>query len=138
MQASPEAAESAFQFLILRGFTLEERWITGGQSFKDGWRLSYSSPDVRVIVQYLDAQFEVHFERAGITASYLAIDRDLFGRRSGFHGDMFPPQKLESAVTRIADDIRNNYDQILSGDEGEWSRIARIQTEKLRSSHLPE
>jgi len=85
-----------------------------------------------------DAQFEIHFERAGIIASYLAIDRDLFGRRSGFHGDMFPPQKLEGAVTRIADDIREHYDQILSGDEAEWARLARLQTEKSRSARLPD
>ncbi len=65
MQANPDLAEGAFEFLITRGFTLEERWVTGGESFKDGWRLSYSSPAVRVIVQYLDAQFEIHFERAG-------------------------------------------------------------------------
>ena len=131
-------AESAFEFLINRGFTLEERWVTGGESFKDGWRLSYSSPAIRLTVQYLDAQFEIHFERAGVSASYLAIDRDLFGRRSGFHGDMFPPQKLEGTVTRIAEDISKHYDRILSGDESEWTRIAGLQTEKSRTSRLPD
>jgi hypothetical protein len=80
----------------------------------------------------------VHFERAGITASYLAIDRDLYGRRSGFHGDTFPPQKLEGAVTRIADDIRKHYDQFLSENEAEWARLARLQTEKQGSARLPD
>ena len=51
---------------------------------------------------------------------------------------MFPPQKLEGAVTRIADDIREHYDQILSGDEAEWARLARLQTEKSRSARLPD
>ena len=138
MQESTQVAESAFEFLINRGFTLEERWVTGGESFKDGWRLSYSSPAIRLTVQYLDAQFEIHFERAGVSASYLAIDCDLFGRRSGFHGDMFPPQKLEGAITRIAEDISKHYDRILSGDESEWTRIARLQTEKSRTSRLPD
>jgi hypothetical protein len=134
MQARPDGAERLFQFLTTRGFTLEERWVTGGETFKDGWRLSYASPAVQVIVQYLDAQFEVHFRRAGVTASYLAIDRDLSGRRSGFHGDMFPPEKLEAAMTVIADDIRKHYDQILSGDEAEWARLSRLQPKDSRAS----
>jgi hypothetical protein len=138
IQVSPQVAEKAFGFLGQLGFTLLERWVTGGESFRDGWRLSYSSPGVRVIVQYLDAQFEVHFTRAGITASYLAIDRDLFDRRSGFHGDMFPPQKLEATMERIADDFREHYDSILSGDEAEWTRIARLQMKEPRTPRLPD
>jgi len=138
IQSSPQTAESAFSFLIERGFALEERWITGGESFKDGWRLSYHSPAVRVVVQYLDMQFEVHFQKAARTVSYLVIDRELFDRRSGFHGDMFPPEKLEGAITRIADDILKHYDHILSGDEHEWDRIARFGTGKGRSARLPD
>ena len=137
IQSDPHSAERAFEFLLQRGFTIRERWVTGGESFKDGWRLSYPGPKVGVTVQYLDAQFEVHFERAGVAASYLAIDRDVFGRRSGFHGDMFPPQKLEAAIMRIADDIRQHYDQILSGDEAEWARIEYL-CNKPRSSGLPD
>ena len=138
IQASPQVAEKAFGFLVQLGFTLVKRWVSGGESFRDGWRLSYSSPVVCVTVQYLDAQFEVHFTRAGTTASYLAIDRELFGRRSGFHGDMFPPEKLEAAIERIADDIREHYDNILSGDDGDWTRIARLQTQKSQPSRLPD
>ena len=126
-QASPQTAESLFGFLVQLGFKLEERWITGGESFRDGWRLSYSSLQVRVVIQYLDSQFEVHFLRAGISASYLDIDRDLFCRRSGFHGNMFPPRKLEAAMAQIADDIRKHYRSILSGDDGEWTRIERLE-----------
>jgi len=134
MQASPEVAETAFTFLGQLGFTLEERWVTGGESFRDGWRLSYSSPHVQVFVQYLDSQFEVRFRRGSITATYLAIDEGLFARRSGFHGNMFPPQKLEQAVGRIAKDIRELYTPILTGDAGEWIRIARLEKAESRQS----
>ena len=126
IQASPALAETAFEFLLQHGFALRERWVTGGESFKDGWLLSYSSPKVCVTVQYLDAQFEVHFERAGLTAGYLAIDHGLFDGRSGFHGDMFPPEKLEGAMTRIADDIRLHYSQVLNGDDEFWERLADL------------
>jgi hypothetical protein len=94
VQASPAVAEQAFTFLLARGFTLHERWVTGGESFRDGWRLTYASLSIQVIVQYMDAQFEVHFVHSDLDVSYLELDRALFGRRSGFHGDMFPPEKL--------------------------------------------
>jgi hypothetical protein len=137
MQASPELAESAFAFLAQLGFTLEERWVTGGKSFKDGWRLSFSSPQIQVVVQYMDMQFEVHFVRKGLTVSYLEIDRDLFDRRSGFHGDMFPPEKLEGAIRRIAGDIGEHYGRILTGDEVEWDRLARLKTQMRAAPGLP-
>lgn len=136
-QAGPGVAESAFSFLTTLGFTLQERWLTGGESFRDGWRLTFSGHRVRVVVQYLDAQLEVHFVRDGVDVSYLELDRDLFGRRSGLHGDMFPPGKLEPAVRKIAEDIRENYTGTLSGDEGEWRRIARLKAEPPRPHRLP-
>jgi hypothetical protein len=100
LQASPTMAKTAFAFLGPLGFTLQERWVTGGESFRDGWRLTFSGPTIQVIVQYMDAQFEVTFARPGIAVSYLEMDRDLFDRRSGFQGDMFPPRKLEAAINR--------------------------------------
>ena len=130
-------AESAFAFLAQLGFSVEERWVTGGDSFRDGWRLSYLSPLVQVVVQYLDSQFEVHFKRGATSASYLAIDHGLFARRSGFHGNMFPPQKLENAIGRIAKDIREHYGPILIGDEGEWIRIARLEKAGSAAAQLP-
>lgn len=78
-------------------------------------------------MQYLDVQFDVRFTRGGTTASFFLIDRALFDRRSGFHGDMFPPEKLENAIRRIAKDISEHYSLILAGDEDEWMRIARAQ-----------
>lgn len=136
-QASPAIAEVAFGFLTALGFTLQERWLTGGASYRDGWRLTYSGHRVGVVVQYMDAQLEVHFVRDGVDVSYLELDRDLFGRRSGLHGDMFPPAKLEAAVKRIAEDIRENYSGTLSGDEGEWQRIARLKAEPPGPHRLP-
>jgi hypothetical protein len=91
LQANPALAEKEFDFLAGLGFALQERWVTGGESFRDGWRLTFLGPTIKVVVQYLDAQFEVHFVRGDLDISYLEIDRDLFARRSGFHGDMFPP-----------------------------------------------
>lgn len=111
--------------------------MSGGQSFKDGWQLIFLGPKIQLVVQYMDSQFEVHFVRDGLDVSYLQLDRDLFGRRSGFHGDMFPPEKLGAAVNRIAEDIREHYAGTLSGDEGEWERIARLKSEPPRPRHLP-
>ena len=78
-------------------------------------------------MQYLDVQFEVRFTRGGTTASYFLIDRGLFDCRSGFHGDMFPPERLENAIRRIAKDISEPYSLIFAGDEDEWMRVARAQ-----------
>jgi hypothetical protein len=111
--------------------------VTGGESFKDGWSLTFAGPTVQLIVQYLDVQFEVHFVRDGIDVSYLEMDRDLFDRRSGFHGDMFPPEKLEGAITQIAKDIRENYAGTLSGDEDEWKRIAQLKSAPPKPPYLP-
>src|SRR5687767_4580380 len=104
-QASPAVAEAAFQFLTDEGFTLRERWVSGGTSYRDGWRLTFAGSRTGVVVEYLDMQFEVRFVRDDVEISYLELDRDLHDRRSGFHGDMFPPEKLQSAIERIAQDI---------------------------------
>jgi hypothetical protein len=85
----------------------------------------------------MDAQFEVRFVSCGLAISYLEMDRGFFGRRSGFHGNMFPPQKLEVAVKRIAEDIRENYERTLSGDEGEWNKIACLKAELPKPPRLP-
>jgi hypothetical protein len=137
MQASPDVAATAFAFLASMDFTLEERWVTGGDSFRDGWRLSYVSPKTRLVVQYMDMQFEVQFVRGELTATYLELDRDLFGRRSGFHGDMFPPDKLERAVQTIAEDVRQNYEAILLGEDGAWLRVARLKASPSQPPRLP-
>ena len=137
-QASPAHAEIAFGFLADLGFALVERWVTGVNSFRDGWRLTYEGPGTRVVVQYMDAQFDVYIRRGELDASYLFIDRELFGRRSGFGGDMFPPQKLGPVIDRIADDIRRNYGPILAGHDDVWQAIQRqLQAPKVKGRRLP-
>jgi hypothetical protein len=136
LQASPEFAEDAFAFLGPLGFTLRERQVTGGNSFKDGWLLSFAGPKVNVTVRYMDAQLEVHFEHSGLTVSYLEIDRDLFDRRSGFHGDMFPPQKLDGVIPRIAADIDAHYRAILAGDDDEWNQLIRLKAKPREAPRL--
>ena len=53
-------------------------------------------------IEYLDQQFNVVFNYRGTSVSYLMIDRELHGRHSGFYGDMFPPEKLATAIERVA------------------------------------
>ena len=137
-QASPAHAEAAFGFLTGLGFARTERFVTGGQGFRDGWRLTYESAELQVAVQYMDAQFEVHFRRDGLDASYLFIDRELFGRRSGFGGDMFPPRKLGPAIDRIAADIRSNYGDVLAASPEVWRRIRRqLEAPATKGPRLP-
>ena len=137
IQATPAYAENAFGFLSELGFHLQERWISGGQSFRDGWRLTYASHAVQVVVEYLDMELEVSFIRSDVSLEYWSIDRDLFGRRSGFHGKMFPPRKLATALDRVSADVRGNYAQLLSGDETTWSRTVKSLDMVKPKSRLP-
>jgi hypothetical protein len=82
-------------------------------------------------------QFEVVFERGGIRADYLFLDRELFGHRSGLHGDMFPPEKLTSAVSAVARDIRENYSAVLDGEPSLWERIRRRVQAPREKRRLP-
>ena len=135
-QADPSHAETAFAFLLDQGFRLDERLVTEGQSYRDGWRLGYAGGEVRVVVQYLDMQFEVFFERAGVRTDYLFVDRERFHQRSGLHGNMFTPQNLGPIVDRVAADIRDHYGPLLQGDESEWARIERL-TRAPKEKRLP-
>ena len=137
-QVSPAHAEQAFDFLLRRGFTLRDRFVSEGKSFKDGWRLSFESPAVLVTVEYFDWQLEVHFERAGARIDYLFIDRERFHRRSGFHGNMFPPQELAPVIDQIAMDIRDRYAAILDGDEKEWTALSKLAAAPKTKRRLPE
>jgi hypothetical protein len=77
-------------------------------------------------VQYLEMQFEVLFCRGDSQASYLFLDKHLFGAKSGYHGDMFPPEKLGAVIAAVASDIRREYGSILSGNEARWADIQRL------------
>jgi hypothetical protein len=126
LQARPDYAEKQFDFLAPLGFKQIDRWISGGESFKDGWKLIYQSNAVLVSVEYLDMQFDVCFVRNGVSASYFALDRNLFGRRSGFYGNMFPTEKLANAIDRVAADVRDHYETILTGSLDSWAAISNI------------
>jgi hypothetical protein len=126
-QAGPGRAAAAFTFLVERGFHLAEPFVSGGKSSKDGWRLVYTSPGLTVTVQYFDMEFEVLFDRAGLAVDYLFIDRELFGQKSGFHGNMFAPQKLADVIDRVAADIKEHFGPVLEGDLAEWDRIKRLR-----------
>ena len=52
LQTNPAFAEKEFDFLARLGFALQERWVTGGESFCDGWRLTFLGPKIKVVVQY--------------------------------------------------------------------------------------
>jgi len=137
IQVSPEFAEQAFGFLSGLGFRLDDRWVTGGSSFKDGWRLIYRSHNLEVRVQYLDMQFEVLFLMANRKYSYLHIDRHFFGGVSGYHGNMFPPEKLETVIPKVARDIQQNYVAILSGQETKWAKMQRLLDAPTEKKRLP-
>lgn len=138
-QASPKHAKSAFRFLAAAGFNLVEERSTGGDSFRDGWLLTYESREMRVVVQYLDSQLEVCFRPRDrlFSATYLAIDREFFDRRSGFGGDMFPPEKLAAVIDRIAADIERNYQPVIAADPTVWREIQlRVEAAARRGSRL--
>ena len=136
IHASPAYAEEAFRFLTELGFRLEDRWVTGGHSVRDGWRISYTASSVSLTVTYLDSQLELFFTRSGVSAEYLFIDRELFARRSGLYGNMFPPQKLAGAIDRVATDVRENYGAILRGEATTWNRIKHC-LQAPREKRLP-
>ena len=136
-QASSSRAEAAFAFLGDFGFCLSDRWVTGGSSFRDGWRLIYSAPTLTVTVQYLDQEFQVLFARAGVEADYFFIDRELFDRRSDLYGNMFPPQKVGQAIDRVAGNIREHFSSILLGEDSDWARIGRLLNAPKSKSRLP-
>lgn len=124
LQASTQHAEEAFAFLAAYGYVAIERFITGGVSFKDGWQLTYASDNEEVVIAYLDQELEIWLRRAGRQVSYFAVDRELFGRRSGFHGQMFPPGKVAGALDRIAADMNEHYGGLLQGRSNEWEAVA--------------
>jgi hypothetical protein len=106
--ARTRLADGGAEFTFLRDLGLQrvEAWETGIGSSRDGWRIRYAGRQVDVTIDYLDWQFDVVFERNGLGADYLFLDRELFGHRSGLHGNMLPPEKLPKVVAAVARDIR--------------------------------
>jgi len=130
-------AERSFGFLRDRGFELRSRSPAATDSVRDGWSLEYHSPSVDVRVEYLEMQFNVLFTYAGTTASYLMIDRELHGSRSGLYGDMFPSDQLAPTLERVATDIADHYAPVLTGDAALWTRIRRLIEAPVVKKRLP-
>ena len=108
-----------------------------GHDFRDGWRIDCSSPLVEVHIEYLDQQFNVVFNYRGTSVSYLMIDRELHGRHSGFYGDMFPPEKLATAIERVAADVSAHYSDVLAGEPVLWAKLKRLSAAPVTKGKLP-
>ena len=87
--------------------------------------------------QYLDWQFNVIFTHETTTASFLMIDRELHARRSGFFGDVFPPDKLARAIDRVAADIRDDYSNVFTGEAATWAKLKRLRETPATREKLP-
>ena len=120
------AAKDQFAFLESIGLHLAKEQWPFGDSFKDGFQLSYSGFPVSVTVEYYDMELVIWFEMARDRVSYLLVDHEMMGNRSGFAGCMFSRDRLSDAVRRMAEDIRLNYGPLLSGEAGTWKRLMAL------------
>ena len=80
---------------------------------------------IHLTVEYLDVEFDVRLARGGQPVSYFALDRVLFGGRSGFHGQMFPLEKLGAVIDRVALDMENHYEPLLRSDSDAWNEAEK-------------
>ena len=131
------AAQRAFAFLEQRGFILQPANDLSRFESDLGWHLEYRSPTVTVRILFDMHQFEVGFSAYSTRSSYQFIDRELYGRRSGFHGDMFGPDKIVSAITQIAADVEANYALALDGNPAFWDKVSKLQQAPVQKVRLP-
>ena len=132
-----QATKGRFAFLETMGLRLtEEQWPTG-DSFKDGFQLTYTGSVVSVLIEYYDMELVIWFQKERERVPYLFLDQELAANRSGFAGCMFPRNKLAVAVDRMAEDIRLNYDQILRGDKDVWARVVALWHAPREKRKLP-
>jgi hypothetical protein len=118
-------AKSSFTFLLSSGFSLTSEELPTTDSFKDGFRLVYTSNKITVEIRYYDMEYDVIFTKGNLNISYLNIDKLLFDNKSGLHGNMFPREKLNGVISSTAADIEQNYQSILKGDESIWKKLAK-------------
>ena len=130
-------AKSEFAFLTERGFTLTEERPTRSISFRDGFHLRYARQPVDVVVDYYDMELVPVFHRGVQHCDYYFIDRYLFASASGFHGAMFPLDKLAAALRVVATDIHEHYELVLSGDDATWRKIMALQNAPREKRVLP-
>ena len=121
-----DVAMLEFDFLIERGFTLSEVRPTQSISFRDGFHLRYSGRSVDLVVNYYDMELVPVFHRGAQQCDYYFLDQHLFANASGFHGAMFPLNKLAAALHVVATDVRENFEPVLSGDNATWQKIAAL------------
>jgi len=123
-----ELAKSEFAFLTEQGFTLIEEKPTRSVSFRDGFHLRYARHPVEIVVAYYDMELVPVFYRGAQQCDYHFIDHYLFANASGFHGAMFPFDKLAAALRVVATDIREHFELVLSGDDVTWRKIVALQS----------
>jgi hypothetical protein len=132
MVATSKLAEKAFGFLSSLGFRLKESKVSPGNNARyDGWhqhweRRRLARNELGVRIEYYEWEFNVVFNRKDLAVGYIFLDMELHHHSSGYQGTMFPPDKLPRVIEQTAQDIRANYQEILSGDESIWNRIRSI------------
>ena len=132
------SAKDRFDFLEkVSGLRLTEEAWPAGDSFRDGFHLSYTGHPVSVLVEYYDMELVIWFKKSHEKVPYLFIDHELMNNRSGFAGCMFPRNKLADAVSRMADDIRLHYDDVLAGDVHVWQRLCAAWNAPREKKRLP-
>lgn len=117
------SAKSYFGFLESTGLELTEENWPSGDSFKDGFSLTYTGSKVSVVVEYYDMEFDVVFQNGNEKISYLFIDYELMSHQSGLGGCMFTRGKLPSVMERVSKDIQQNYSQVISGNQELWEKV---------------
>ncbi len=131
------SAKQAFSFLADYGLTLAEERLPQSSHFRDGFLFKYAGGEVAVDVEYSDMEYVITFSRNRIRASYLFLDKNLFGNHSGYQGDMFMRDKLGQVIAKTATDIQQNYQQVLRGDELTWKEIEAAWYASAGKSRLP-
>ncbi len=131
------ATTAQFAFLEKAGFRLTKELWPSGDSYKDGFQLTFSSSSVSVIVEYYDMEVVIWFVKDNERISYLFVDHELMANKSGFAGCMFTRNQLARVINRMAEDIRLNYGAILAGDENSWKRMTTLWHAPRTRKKLP-
>ena len=132
------SAKDQFAFLETLGLRLTKEQLPTGDSFRDGFQLTYTGSPVSVVVEYYDMELIIWFDKTvRERISYLFIDHKLMSNRSGFAGCMFPRNKLVNALNKMAEDIKLNYKRIISGDEDVWKKLIALRHTPREKKKLP-
>jgi hypothetical protein len=130
-------AKLAFRFLEQCGFSILDERQPVSHDFREGFNIRYGRGQNIVEVRYYAMEFNVNFQNANQKATYFFIDKYLFDNASGCAGCMFPPEKLDGIIFEVANDIEQNYKNILEGDLSIWRRIIANLNAPVTKSKLP-